>query len=77
MKRCDKWRIELKQRLPAGADDIGPARRFGVGAPDSRDQRGDLFGRPVLAAILAIGADKVCITKLANRFGPVTFEAAP
>ena len=78
MQGREGWRMGRQQRLTAGTDDVARALAIGESAaPDTCNMIGKRFRAAELAAILAIGADKVGVTELADRLGAVALQPAP
>ena len=65
--------VELKQRLAAGADDVGPAA--GTRRPLRRDGGGQGRGVGEPAAAGAVGADEIGVAEAADGRCPVRFAA--
>ena len=74
MQRIHKWRVELQQRLPAGAhDEASPV----AVQPRGRDGRCEIFRRREFPAAWSIGADEIGIAECADGVGAILLAAGP
>src|SRR5262249_30998495 len=71
----DQVAVELQQRLPAGADDIGSARGSARPLPGHRVRKS--AGGGEFPAPRTIGADKIRIAEIAGGARAILFASAP
>ena len=76
VQRADERRVDLQQRLAAGAHDERRAAPVGA-RPLLRDGVGELLGGAELAAAVAVGADEVGVAERADGRGPVLLVPRP
>src|SRR5260221_418413 len=75
MERVDQDRVELQQRLAAGADDEGPRPRLGGPGAAHRGSEVERSGEAPAAG--PVSADEIGVAEAARRGGAIGLAAAP